>query len=91
MDLLKQFRGAVQDAPKEDLKIAMKRRMRHQDIILRRFEERKQVTTAWLRTKSANHTARLSNLRKEGHVILRGEHLGGGNYEYDYLGKKEDE
>lgn len=87
---INQWRGEVQDAPKEDLKVALTRRKRHADIILKRFEDGKPVTTSWLRGVLANHTARLTNLRSQGHVIMRGEHLGGGNYAYEYWGKKDE-
>lgn len=73
----------------EPVKKAINRRKSHEATILEMFMNGETVSTTTLRRFSANHTARISELRKEGHVILR-EYLGNGVYEYRYIGFKRD-
>lgn len=74
------------DEPVRDLKT---RHKSHHAIILEMFKNGDEVSTTTLRRFSANHTARISELREEGHVIVR-NYRDHGVYDYVYLGQKED-
>lgn len=74
----------------EPVRQAIERRKSHEARILDMFTNGETVSTTTLRRFSANHTARLSELRKEGHVIRR-NYIGNGIYEYQYFGQKDGE
>lgn len=74
----------------ESVKTAINRRKSHEAQILDMFTRGETVNTTTLRRFSANHTARLSELRKEGHVI-KANYLGNGVYEYQYFGQKDED
>ena len=71
----------------EPVRQQINRRRSHESLILEMFKNGETVSTTTLRRFSANHTARISELRHEGHVILR-NYVGNGVYEYNYLGDR---
>lgn len=74
----------------EPVRDAIKRRMTHEAMILDMFKRGDEVSTTTLSRFSRNHTARISGLRKEGHVIIR-NYEGNGIYSYTYLGQKDED
>lgn len=73
-----------------DVREELARRKSHRQTFLARLRAGEYTDTNWLARHSHNHTARISELRREGHVILA-QHEGHGNYSYTYLGSKDED
>jgi hypothetical protein len=76
--------------PEVNLREEMSRRKSHRNTFLARLKSGDYIDTNDLARVSRNHTARISELRKEGHVILS-QYEGHGVYSYHYLGSKDEE
>lgn len=87
---LERVLGTEVTLAEEPVKKQIDRRRTHEAMILQMFRDGEPVTTTTLRRFSANHTARISGLRHEGHVIKR-SYLGHGVFEYIYFGREDEE
>lgn len=75
---------------KPNMRIEMQRRRSQSARILDLLKSGDEVTTLNLARIAFDYTARVSELRKEGHVILA-EYEKPGVFRYSYLGQKDEE
>lgn len=73
----------------KDMRLEMQRRKSHYSMILNLFQDKHEVTNLDLAKITFRYSARLGELRKDGHKILA-QYERPGVWRYSYLGHKDD-
>lgn len=80
----------LKKSPKQDVRLEINRRKSQTVRILELLTSGKEVTNIDLQKIAFNYTMRISELRKEGHVILA-TYEKPGVFSYAYLGQKDED
>lgn len=75
---------------KQDIKTELQRRKSHYTRILELLQEKGEVTNIELARISFRYSARIHEMRKDGHVIVM-SHVRSGVNRYTYIGNKNDD